>query len=88
MSEKKYPAVGKTVCFWPSKLYSPALVIDGRQPCVGTSAYIVGSSGGRTLVNIFVVGHNGVTMFFNNIPLIDDLDLYPLGENYCEWPRE
>ena len=78
----KIPSVGQSVWCWPSPLNRLSLMIEHDQPCAGVIAF----AHSDTSVNVFVVGHNGVTRFFNRVFLRQFGERPPADENYCEWP--
>lgn len=75
------PTVGRKVWFRPAPHNRTLLQVwDDAQPCDATITYVWHDR----MVNVHVIGPNGVTHQFNSVMLLQEGDA-PYSTDYCEW---
>lgn len=78
------PTVGRIVLYHPSDY---DLNTDGRrqitkdQPFAAQVAYVWNPR----LVNLMVIDHDGLSFHRTSVTLLQDDDVPPIGQFYCEW---
>lgn len=76
------PTIGRVVWFTPgTTLPADFLLIDGKQPCNASIAYVWSDR----LVNLTVSDHYGKSFNLTSVQLLQDDDARPAAGYFAEW---